>query len=72
MASSPPGTPPRMTDESEQRATDAMDPGDEVPPDTASAGEDQCERCHGTGRVDGSTCPECGGSGRIVEAIGGG
>jgi DnaJ-class molecular chaperone len=61
-----------MTDEPEQRATDAMTEGDEVPPDTYSAGEDQCERCHGSGQVDGSTCPACRGSGRVVEAIGGG
>jgi hypothetical protein len=52
--------------------TDEMEPGDEVPPDSPSAGEDLCERCHGSGEVDGGTCPVCGGSGRVVEAIGGG
>ena len=47
-------------------------PGDEARPETASAGEDDCERCGGTGRADGDACPECGGSGRIVRAVGGG
>jgi DnaJ-class molecular chaperone len=61
-----------MTDESEQRATDQMEPGDEVPPDTASSGEDACERCGGSGELDGATCPACGGSGRVEVAIGGG
>jgi DnaJ-class molecular chaperone len=61
-----------MTDEADQRATDEMAPGDEVPPDTASAGEDLCERCGGSGEADGQTCPACGGSGKVVDAIGGG
>jgi DnaJ-class molecular chaperone len=52
--------------------SEEMTPGDEVPPDTYSAGEDACERCDGTGEVDGGTCPDCGGSGKVVEAIGGG
>jgi DnaJ-class molecular chaperone len=52
--------------------TDEMVPGDEAPPDSPSTGEDMCERCGGSGEVDGGTCPVCGGSGRIVEVIGGG
>jgi DnaJ-class molecular chaperone len=52
--------------------SEEMTPGDEVPPDTYSTGEDACERCDGTGEVDGGTCPDCGGSGKVVEAIGGG
>jgi hypothetical protein len=26
--------------------------------------------CRGTGRVEGEACPECGGSGRVVETVG--
>ena len=47
-------------------------PGDEVPDDTASAGEDICPQCGGSGTVDGETCPTCRGTGRITEAVGGG
>jgi DnaJ-class molecular chaperone len=28
--------------------------------------------CHGTGKIDGKTCPDCGGDGYIIEGIGGG
>jgi DnaJ-class molecular chaperone len=47
-------------------------PGDEAPPDAESAGEVQCPRCNGSGRVDGDACPECGGTGRVEKAVGGG
>ncbi len=37
-----------------------MAPGDEVPPDTPSAGPVPCEHCQGRGKHDdGSACPEC-------------
>ena len=49
-----------------------MTPGDEAPPEEASAGEDICERCGGEGTVDGGECPDCGGTGKVVAAIGGG
>ena len=52
--------------------TDEMQPGDEAPPGAESTGEDVCERCGGTGQAEGGTCPDCGGSGRVVEPIGGG
>lgn len=47
-------------------------PGDEVPPETPSAGENSCPDCGGTGRVGGNECPTCGGDGLITEAVGGG
>ena len=48
-------------------------PGDEVPPDAESVGENICPACGGSGRREGRECPECGGTGRIVvEAVGGG
>ena len=47
-------------------------PGDEAPADEPSAGENACPECGGSGRKDGAECRNCEGSGRIVEAIGGG
>lgn len=47
-----------MADTNEQHK-----PGDEVSPDTPQSGDDVCERCGGTGRMDEATCPECAGTG---------
>ncbi|GAB3400858.1 hypothetical protein NX774_01800 [Massilia agilis] len=48
-------------------------PGDAALPGTPGTGEDICSACNGTGKLaDGRQCPMCGGSGRIVEGIGGG
>ena len=46
-------------------------PGDEATPGTPGTGEDICPVCHGTGKVSGADCKNCGGSGKIVEGIGG-
>jgi DnaJ-class molecular chaperone len=48
-----------------------MAPGDEAPPGEAPAGEMVCERCSGSGEVDGERCPECEGRGTVMKAIGG-
>ena len=47
-------------------------PGDEAPPDAESAGEVQCPRCGGSGRLGPDACPECEGTGRVERAVGGG
>ena len=49
-----------------------MAPGDEAPPGTPETGEDVCPRCVGSGVVDGEDCPGCGGTGRVIEGVGGG
>lgn len=49
-----------------------MKPGDEVPPETESGGEEICRACGGEGEVDGRRCEACGGTGRVVEGVGGG
>lgn len=50
-----------------------LKPGDEALPGTPGTGEDICQDCTGTGkRKDGSECPTCEGTGRIVQGIGGG
>lgn len=48
-----------------------QNPGDEAPPGTPGTGEDICPECSGTGRRDGNECQNCGGTGRIVEGVGG-
>ncbi|MCA1248045.1 hypothetical protein [Massilia sp. MS-15] len=49
-----------------------LNPGDEAQPGTPGAGEDVCEDCAGSGKVDGKPCPNCGGSGKVMRGIGGG
>jgi DnaJ-class molecular chaperone len=59
-----------MTDE--PRKPHDMAPGDEAPEGLESTGVDVCPRCVGSGVVDGEDCPECGGTGEVVEGVGGG
>ncbi len=48
-----------------------LNPGDEAEPGTPGAAEDICDGCSGSGKLaDGSECPECGGSGRVMRGIG--
>jgi hypothetical protein len=48
-------------------------PGDEAKPGTPGTAEDICDGCSGSGKLaDGTECPECGGSGRVIRGIGGG
>jgi DnaJ-class molecular chaperone len=46
-------------------------PGDEAAPGTPGTGENLCRHCNGTGQHDGRACPECGGTGKVIEGIGG-
>jgi hypothetical protein len=48
-----------------------MAPGDEAPPGTPGTGEDVCPKCNSSGEVDGETCANCEGTGRVVSGIGG-
>jgi hypothetical protein len=47
-------------------------PGDQAPPATPGTGEAICDACKGTGIKDGKECPVCGGTGKVIEGIGGG
>lgn len=49
-----------------------LNPGDDAAPGTPGTGEDLCRRCGGSGRIDGVECPNCGGTGKVIEGIGGG
>lgn len=46
-------------------------PGDQARPGTPGTGENVCRSCKGTGRVDRRECPTCGGTGYVIEGIGG-
>ena len=54
-----------------QAANSMRNAGDEAARGTVGTGEDICPECHGEGRIVGSACPNCGGSGTINRAIGG-
>lgn len=50
-----------------------MSPGDEAMPGTPGTGEDICDMCHGSGKtINNADCPNCGGTGIIIQGIGGG
>lgn len=46
-------------------------PGDQAPPGTPGTGENACPVCHGSGRSETGECQNCGGTGKVVEGIGG-
>ena len=51
----------------------APHPGDDAAPGTPGTGEDICQRCTGTGKIPGNQdCPDCDGTGIVVQGIGGG
>lgn len=62
---------PGNTRKSGSSAGGGLNPGDEAPPDAPGAGDDLCPKCKGSGRIRGSKCENCGGTGRITEGIGG-
>jgi hypothetical protein len=49
-----------------------LNPGDDAAPGTPGTGEDVCPVCSGSGTNNGGTCETCGGTGKVVEGIGGG
>jgi DnaJ-class molecular chaperone len=50
----------------------ALNPGDQAAPGTPGTGENVCPHCRGIGRIDGSACANCGGTGKVIAGIGGG
>ena len=53
-------------------ASEPTNPGDDAAPGTPGTGENICPRCAGSGEADGGACPESGGTGKVIEGIGGG
>ena len=49
-----------------------VNPGDEAAPGTPGAGENVCPDCKGSGQLGNAPCQTCGGTGKVVEGIGGG
>ncbi|EPR17862.1 FAD-dependent pyridine nucleotide-disulfide oxidoreductase [Sphingobium indicum IP26] len=49
-----------------------MKPGDQAPAGTEGTGENLCPTCGGGGRLNGEPCPNCEGTGKVIEGIGGG
>ncbi|MEX3921135.1 hypothetical protein AB4Y43_33805 [Paraburkholderia sp. BR10872] len=49
-----------------------LNPGNEGQPGAPGVGEDLCGACHGTGLVQGKRCAVCGGTGKVMQGIGGG
>lgn len=48
-----------------------LNPGDDAAPGTPGTGEDICPRCGGRGTIDAGECQNCGGTGKVIEGIGG-
>jgi hypothetical protein len=51
--------------------TDRAKPGDAAPPGTTGTGENLCRQCNGSGRIESGPCPDCAGTGKVTEPIGG-
>lgn len=48
-----------------------MNPGDQAPAGTPGTGENLCPVCNGDGTVRGAKCANCGGTGVVVQGVGG-
>lgn len=48
-----------------------LDPGDQAAPGTPGTGENLCPDCGGTGKKSGKDCVTCGGTGRVIQGVGG-
>jgi DnaJ-class molecular chaperone len=60
-----------MSDGDKRPETGKLNPGDQAPPGTPGTGENLCPRCSGRGTIDGNTCTTCGGTGKVIEGVGG-
>ena len=49
-----------------------LNPGDEAQPGTPGTGENTCPVCSGSGTINNAPCQECGGTGIVIEGVGGG
>jgi DnaJ-class molecular chaperone len=66
-------TAPFRRSEDDMATTPPVNPCDEAAPGTPGTGEDICRHCQGRGVMDdGRPCAVCGGTGKVVEGIGGG
>jgi hypothetical protein len=49
-----------------------LNPGDDAAPGTPGTGENVCQECQGTGKLDGGECANCGGTGKVIQGLAGG
>ena len=56
-----------LTDQQDRGATE-LRPGNQVP----GTGQNICRVCLGTGLYQNQPCPDCGGSGKVVDGMGSG
>jgi DnaJ-class molecular chaperone len=62
---------PHSPKQSNQNQAGTLNPGDQAPAGVEGTGENVCRDCQGSGRRDDAPCPTCGGTGRVIEGIGG-
>ncbi len=48
-----------------------LNPGDDAPPGTPGTGENLCPVCGGSGQTENKPCTNCGGTGKVIEGLGG-
>lgn len=48
-----------------------INPGDDAAPGTPGTGEVDCPDCSGSGQLNDRPCQTCGGTGKVVKAVGG-
>jgi hypothetical protein len=60
-----------MSTGDERPDSGTLNPGDDAPPGTPDTGGNLCPRCSGRGIVDGKPCATCGGTGKVIEGVGG-
>lgn len=61
-----------MADDATAPKGATLNPGDQAPPGTPGTGENVCPTCNGGKMVDAEPCPTCGGTGIVIEGVGGG
>jgi DnaJ-class molecular chaperone len=58
-------------EQNKHEQTGTLNPGDQAPAGVEGTGENICRDCRGSGRRDDAPCTTCGGTGRVIEGIGG-
>jgi DnaJ-class molecular chaperone len=61
-----------MSEAGSKDSTPQLNPGDAATPGTPGAAENVCPMCRGSGSVSNAPCQTCGGTGVVIEGIGGG
>ncbi len=60
-----------MAQQPQENRPSRTNPGDEAAAGVPGTGENICRECRGSGEVGGESCPQCGGTGKVIEGIGG-